>query len=184
MTVYRLSKFILLISMFIFITQPLYAQFEFGFRTETQILKYKTSDGGSSSTTSGYPSCLQLTLGYYPIKNIAAEVRAGKEFGLLDLTDFYYGFECGIYGKYFPIKSLYLTTGLAYHSNDAEFIHNGGSRLGSNILMPVFGLGVKPWNHVGFEGLYQLADNQLISGSWYGGYYLTSIIKIGVVCTW
>lgn len=177
------TRLSLLLVVLLFYFQPASAQkFEAGFRFETQVLKTKNNyDNEIGAVTSLYPSCMQLAFAFYPIKNLSLEAHYGKEFGLLDLTDYYYGTEYGFYSKYFLKKYLYLTAGFAFHSNEEKLIHNGGARLNADLAMPAVGLGLKPWEYLGFEFLYQKANLQNISASYGYTKSLISLMKFGVV---
>lgn len=131
---------------------------EIGFRLEAQGLHRNYTYINSDFAIFPIPTCIQLNAGISPINNFWIEVRGGKEFAYSDFT----GWEYGIFGKYFVDNSLYLTAGYAVHSNEEGGGHTSGS-FSKVIEMPVLGIGIKPWNHVGFSLLFQKLHNIPIS---------------------
>jgi hypothetical protein len=137
---------------------------ELGFRIESLGLYKSYSNFKTANFTyNPFPSCFQLTLALYPVKRISIEGRFGGEF----FYDDYSGAEYGIFVKYFISSPIYLTGGVAGHSNDGGSGSNYDHSFTTSIIMPAIGFGIKPFNHVGIEALFQLANKKEIASHLY-----------------
>ncbi|MGE5497452.1 MAG: hypothetical protein ACM3Q2_05250 [Syntrophothermus sp.] len=144
---------------FLLLCLPLHAQeIELGFRLEAQGLHRNYTYINSDFGISPFPTCIQLNAGISPFNNFWIELRGGKEFVYSEFT----GTEYGVFGRYFLNNSVYLTAGYAVHSNEESGGHTSGS-YSKVIEMPALGIGIKPWNHVGFSLLFQKLHNIPIS---------------------
>jgi hypothetical protein len=163
---------------------------EMGLRVEAQGLRRYYSNGYKAGFMM-YPyfSCLQLNVALYPMERLSIEGRFGREF----LWEHYNGFEYGLFSKYFPWKSIYITGGIAGHSNEGgDGSNSGGSSL-STLIMPAAGAGFKLAKNTSLEVLFQYAGNKKIGGSWYFGNNdevirvketVEWLMKIGLVFGW